>query len=223
MKSNYGALAGALSLVCVTGAQAQQVVSAATVATPVPPAQAVFLGDPTPNVLRAGTPIALRMSQELTTLKKKLRTGQRFQMEVAEAVSVNGQVVIPAGSPAVGEVTQVRNKGMWGKSGYIGAQAIFVRANGRQIRLTGQFDDKGVTGTAGVVGAIALVPIAGFFMTGTSARIPMGSGVKAFIDEDITVAFAPTAAPMMVPSAAAPVIVPAAPTTTAISPSGTAQ
>lgn len=193
-------------------AQAQQ--------APVPaaaPAPAVIMTDAAPNVLRAGTPISLKMAQELTTQKKKLRTGQRFQMEVVEPVTVNGQVVIPAGSPATGEVTQVRNKGMWGKSGYIGAQALYVRANGRQIRLTGQFDDKGVTGTAGVVGAVALVPIAGFFMTGTSARIPMGAPVKAFIDEDIAVAFAAPAAPMTVipvAPAAAPAAapVPAAPT-----------
>lgn len=39
----------------------------------------------------------------------------------------------------------------------------------------------------GVVGAIVLIPIAGFFVTGTSAKIPAGSGVKAFLDEDLRV------------------------------------
>lgn len=203
MKTDYRALAGVLSLACATAAQAQQATPVA--GAPQMATQAVMLSDPAPNVLRAGTPIALKMSEELTTQKKKLRTGHRFQMEVAEPVTINGQVVIPAGSPATGEVTEVRNKGMWGKSGYIGAQALFVRANGRQIRLTGQFDDKGITGTGAVVGALVVIPIAGFFMTGTSARIPMGSGVKAFIDEDISVAFAASAAPapMLVPGTAA--------------------
>lgn len=200
MEVFYGSIPGLLSLAFAT--QAQVTPLAQPVAAPVTPT--VVMTDAAPNVLRAGTPISLKLSQELTTQKKKLRTGQRFQMEVVEAVLVNGQVVIPAGSPATGEVTQVRNKGMWGKSGYIGAQALYVRANGRQIRLTGQFDDKGITGTAGVIGAVALVPIAGFFMTGTSARIPMGAPVKAFIDEDIAVAFAAPPAPMMVAPAAAP-------------------
>lgn len=58
------------------------------------------------------------------------------------------------------------------------------------IRLTGNFDDKGVTGTAGVAGAIVFVPIAGFFLTGTSAKMPAGSGVKAFLDEDLRVGVA---------------------------------
>ncbi|WP_443026582.1 hypothetical protein [Sphingomonas sp. IC-56] len=112
--------------------------------------------------------------------------------------------MIPVGSPAVGELTHVRNKGMWGKSGKIEARILYVRANGVQIRLTGQVDDKGVTGTVGVVGALAVVPIAGFFMTGTSAEIPTGSMITAFVEEDMPVAFSGAApAPMVVPASAA--------------------
>ncbi|MBA3677702.1 MAG: hypothetical protein H0W74_09915 [Sphingosinicella sp.] len=161
----------------------------------------MILTSATDNVLRAGTPIVLKMAEGLTTKGKKLRVGQRFQMEVAEPVMVNNQIVIAAGSPATGEVTHVRNKGMWGKSGGINAQLLFVRANGRQIRITGQMDDKGKTGTAGVVGALVVVPIAGFFVTGTSAEIPLGAPVKGFIDEDLTVAFGDAAPAMVVPTA----------------------
>ena len=84
---------------------------------------------------------------------------------------------------------------MWGKSGHINARVLFLRANGRQIRMTGQLDDKGTTGTAGVVASIAFVPVAGFFVTGTSAEIPVGAPVTGFIDEDVPVAFAAGTAP----------------------------
>lgn len=141
----------------------------------------------TGSVLRTGTTVPLRMLEGLTTQGKLLKVGYRFRMEVAEAVTLDGQTVIPAGSPAVGEVVDVRNKGMWGRSGRIGVRVLYADVNGRRIRLTGATDDKGVTGTAGVVGAIVLVPVAGFFMTGTSARIPAGSPVNAFLDEDVTV------------------------------------
>ena len=161
----------------------------------------------TPNaVLRAGTPIQLRMMEEITTKKKAARVGQRFLMEVAAPVEINGVVVIPAGTPAWGEITEVRQKGMWGKSGKLNARLLFLRVNGRQIRLTGAFDDKGVTGTAGVVGAVALIPVAGFFMTGTSAVFPKGGEVGGFIDEDVELAIANTKpAPLQV-SAAPPVM-----------------
>ena len=65
--------------------------------------------------------------------------------------------------------------------------------------MTGQLDDKGVTGTAGVVGSVLLVPVVGFFVTGTSAKIPLGAPVNGFIDEDVVLAFASEpVAPMIV-------------------------
>lgn len=179
------------------------VASSAALAQAVPPAADATAASPTPvvavapqpvavvqtpkseNILRAGAEVPLIMREELTTKKKKLRVGQRFQMEVASSVSANGVVVIPGGTPAVGEITEVRNKGMWGKSGYIGARVISMRLGDRSVRLTGSFDDKGVTGTGGVVAAVVFIPIAGFFTTGTSAVIPMGGAVKAFLDEDL--------------------------------------
>ena len=166
------------------------IVAAAPLAAQAPAADAARtvaeLAAPVPqSVLHAGAEIPLITREDLTTKHKKLRAGQRFQMEVASNVEAGGVVVIPAGTPAVGEVTEVRNKGMWGKSGYINARVISLRLGERTFRLSGSFDDKGVTGTAGVVGAIAFVPVVGFFMTGTSASIPLGSPVKAFLDEDI--------------------------------------
>ncbi|WP_019516474.1 hypothetical protein [Sphingomonas sp. Mn802worker] len=177
----FMALACASSFACST-AMAQVVMPATTapVATPVYNSA----------VMRTGTEVPLRLSEELTTKGKKLKVGQRFHMEVAENVSLQNQVVIPAGSPAVGEITEVRNKGMWGKSGHLTARIMYVTVNGRQIRLSGGFDDKGVTGTAGVVGALAVVPVAGFFMTGTSAKIPLGFPVKGFVDEDVPLTMA---------------------------------
>ncbi len=174
---------------------------------------------PTGNaVLRVGTEVPLKLSETLTTKEKAVRVGQRFRMETAEDIKVNGVVVVPVGSPAMGEITDVRNKGMWGKSGHINARLLYVQVNGRQIRLSGTFDDKGVTGTAGVVAAIAFIPVAGFFTTGTSANLPIGASVKGFIDEDVPLAFAAAvAAPMQVapnstvlPVQVAPAVVPAA-------------
>jgi hypothetical protein len=127
---------------------------------------------------------------------------------------VQGVVVIPVGSPAVGEITDVRNKGMWGKSGHLGARLLYVTVNGRQIRLSGAFDDKGVAGGIGAaaVSAIVFLP-AGFFMTGTSAKVPAGTVIKAFVDEDVPLAIqAGAPPPLAVGTAPAPAPVQAAPT-----------
>ena len=173
----------------------------------VAPAAAMPVAAPTVTnaYLRVGTEVRLRLSQELTTKGKRLRVGDRFHLEVSEPVVVQGVVVIPVGSPAMGEITDARNKGMWGKSGHLAARILYVTVNGRQIRLSGAFDDKGVAGGVGAVlvsGFIAWP--AGFFMTGTSARLPIGTQVKGFVDEDVPLAMpAASQAPMQV-SAPAP-------------------
>lgn len=121
------------------GAHAQNATPVATPAVAIVPAAPANVIMPvaasTQAVLRAGTPIALRLSEQLTTRNKKSVVGSRFQMEVADPVLVDGQVVIPAGSPATGEVTAAKGSGMWGKSGKMTARLLYVRANGRQIRL----------------------------------------------------------------------------------------
>lgn len=204
----------ACALSCTSATAFAQV--AAPVATPqLTPVAPIAAPSTTNAMLRVGTPVALRLSETLTTKGKKLRVGQRFRLEVAEDVIVQGYKVIPAGSPAVGEITDVRNKGMWGKSGHLAGRMLYTTVNGRQIRLSGAFDDKGVAGGVGAAAVSALVFLpAGFFMTGTSAVVPMGAQLKGFVDEDVQLSIAAAApAPLPVAPVSAPVAVsPAAPT-----------
>lgn len=92
-----------------------------------------------------------------------------------------------------------------GQVGQADRALSLLRVNGRQIRLTGTFDDKGVTGAAGVVGALTLVPVVGFFVTGTSAVFPIGVPVGVFFDEDVQLAIADTGPPPLQVNARSPV------------------
>ena len=202
-----------VALLCATAAP-----TLAGAQVTVPASATLAVGPAATNILRTGTEIQLKMEEPLTTEGKKLRVGQHFRLSVLEPVTVGGQIVIPVGAPAMGEITEVRNKGMWGKSGHLTASLLHVSVNGRQIRLSGTFDDKGVTGTAGVVAAVAFIPVVGFFTTGTSARVASGSQVKGFIGEDVPLVFAqavtapamtvPVAAAVSAPAAAQPVATP---------------
>nr|WP_166181106.1 hypothetical protein [Altererythrobacter segetis] len=216
MKSILGGVAVLAAL-----SAAPVLAQSATVASPVIAAAPMAIAAPVTNnaVLRSGTELPLRLLEELTTKGKKLRVGNRFHLETSEPLLVNGVTVIPVGSPAVGEITDVRNKGMWGKSGHLNARLLYVTVNGRQIRLSGAFDDKGKAGGVGAVAVSAVVFLpAGFFMTGTSAKIPQGTVVRAFIDEDVPLAIPAQAAPLAVgvPSAAQPVSATTVPANAAI-------
>ena len=206
MRALAGILVFATSLASSAAASANPEATTAASPTEAPPASPIAEISTENAVLRAGTPVALRLMEEITTKHKSARVGQRFTLEVADAVQVDGVNVIPVGTPAWGEITGVRNKGMWGKSGKLDARLLYLRVNGRQIRLTGSFDEKGVTGTVGVVSAVAFVPIAGFFTTGTSATFPKGEAINGFIDEDVALAFKRSApARLQVPVAPVPV------------------
>lgn len=151
---------------------------------PAPMVVAVTASGP---VLPSGTSVRIRTLTPLNSSDNK--TGQQFDIEVAEDVMVDGRVIIARGSPGTGELTLVKKKGMWGKSGKLEGRFISVRSNGRDIAIRGTLNDKGSAGTAGVVGAILVLPIAGFFVTGTSAEIATGSSFSAKTESDIPLSF----------------------------------
>ncbi len=172
---------------------------------PVAPAvMSIAPAQPGISVLPQGTPIRLRTLQQLHSQEN--RTGDRFDLEVAEDVMLNGVVVIPRGSPGTGEITRVRRKGMWGRSGRLETRLLSVRANGMTIPISGSVAERGDTGTAGVVASILVVPVAGFFVTGTSAILPVGTGFNGHTDTEVRVAIDPSLVPRTVtaPTPAAP-------------------
>ena len=79
--------------------------------------QAVILAPPSGNTLRAGTEVPLRLEEGLDSNDKTLREGHQFRMTVANDVRLGSAVVIPAGSPVTGEITDLRRKGMWASPG----------------------------------------------------------------------------------------------------------
>lgn len=159
--------------------------------------------------LRVGTEVPLKLSEELTTKDKKLKVGQRVRLETAANVMVQDVVVIPAGTPAVAEIIDVRNQGGWGKSGHFGGRVLYLTVNGRQVRMSGAFDDKGTAGGVGAVAAASLFLPAGFLVKGTNARMEVGTPVKGFIDEDVPLAIAATGpAPLAVSGQAEPAVIP---------------
>ncbi len=163
------------------------------------------------KLLKQGTPITLTTLSAMSSNEN--RVGDRVEMRVADAVTLDGQAVIPAGTRAVGEITVAKKKGMWGKSGKLEFRPLHLKLGDRQVALASltATKDSGKTGTTGVVAAVALLPIAGFFVTGTSATIPAGTPVAAELAEDVTFVIKEAAPPpqVFVPAGPPQVLVPA--------------
>ena len=104
-------LCGAAALLALYPSIGLAQVAPSVMVAPAPPAVLAPIAPPAGNaVLRIGTEVPFRLLEEITTKGKKLRVGNRARMETSEPIVVNGVTVIPAGTPAVAEITDVKNK-----------------------------------------------------------------------------------------------------------------
>lgn len=134
--------------------------------------------------LRDGTQVRLRLLDELSTRFEQ--KGQTFELEVIEDVRSEGWLLIPAGSRVVGEVTRSDAKGAFGKSGKLEARILYLKLDGRSVRLSESLGAAGKGGTTGtVLSAIAAGTLA-FVVTGKTAVIEVGTELVATIDRPIS-------------------------------------
>lgn len=139
-----------------------------------------------------GTPVTLTTRTQVST--KDNKAGDRFYLEVAESISYQGQVVLPAGSVAVAEVVRSDRNGHFGKKGKLDIRLLYVETPNGPVRLSGQAGDEGTSGTIASFATIAFVSGLGFLIHGTSAHIPFGTTVQAYLAEDMRFAINPTLA-----------------------------
>lgn len=140
-------------------------------------------------VLPANTEVYLRLNDELTTKGKTMDVGHSFALSVTTDVMLGQYVVIPRGSRATGKVVWMTDKGMFGKSGKFEIEITHVDVGARRIPLEGKFRQEGEGNTVATIGAVVVLPVAGFFLTGKSGRMAAGTELTVFTAEDLKVQF----------------------------------
>lgn len=128
-----------------------------------------------------GTPLMLRTRTQVST--KDNKPGDRVYLEVAEGLFYKGQVVIPAGSVAVAEVARADRNGHFGRKGKLDIRLLYVQTPSGPVRVGGNSYDEGTTGLYTSIATIAFLSPLGFLVHGTSAHIPLGSTVQAYLAE----------------------------------------
>ncbi len=124
----------------------------------------------------------------MTLLSSKFsKIGDRFELLTTEDVKANNEIVIPAGTRGVGEVTKVEKKGSFGKSGKLDTRVVYLAVGDQRITMTGQSHEAGAGGTTGTVVAAVLVGVFSAFVTGKSAEYPAGTAMVAYIENDTVV------------------------------------
>ena len=142
----------------------------------------------------AGTPIEIEIRDTLDS--KTSQRGDKFAFVLHAPISIDGQVVIPAGTPGVGEIVHAERARGGGKPGELILAARYLDFEGRQVKLRGMKlgtvgDDK-----SGKALGLSFIPVVGLFtyVRGGETVVPQGALAGAKLAEAFTVA-APEPAP----------------------------
>jgi hypothetical protein len=180
---NWEAICGAMALLAAGSAHAQTIYPGYAASDPQFALAKRYY-------LPIGTPLSLRTTTPLST--KDSKPGDRVRLEVAEDVSFRGTVVVPVGTPVIGEVSRAQRNGHVGKKGKLELRLVSVEMPDGPVRLSGTVYDEGKSHTALSVGTMLLVsPLGGFLIHGTSASIPAQTPVTAYISEPLRFAWRP--------------------------------
>lgn len=154
-------------------------------AEPVQAVQAIVPQQAPEHFLPANTEIMLSTNEEITTRRNE--EGDRFNLSVMHNVMLGDYIVIPSGTRAVGEITWLTGRGMFGKSGKVDVELRYIDLNGRRIPIEGSYRQEGEGNTVATVAGVVLLPVAGLFITGRSGVIPEGRELTARLSQALPV------------------------------------
>lgn len=160
----------------VTASVVPAVAEAVTVPEAMP---AVVAAAPQELLLPADTPISMSLNEQLSS--RTHEEGDTFSLTVVQDVMVDGQVVIPRGTRAMGQVTWKTGTGAFGKSGKMEISFRYLDFNGTRVPLRGMHRQEGEGNTAATVGAVlGAGVIGGLLVRGRRALIQQGREFTAY-------------------------------------------
>lgn len=131
--------------------------------------------------LAAGTLIRLMVMDEVTS--RYANVGDRFKLRVDESVTANGEVIVPVGTIAWGEVTGLDQSGAVGKRGQLGAKLLYLDLPTGRVPLRGEQNSRGGANTAGFVLGVLSFGLGGLLSRGGNAKLKAGAIFTGYVDK----------------------------------------
>lgn len=132
--------------------------------------------------LAAGTEVHLRLLEPVASNTHK--RGDRFKLEVAEPIVVDGSVLVPAGSPASGEVVHAAKPGMAGKAAEMILATRSLSVGEHEVRLRSFTAGNGENRLGLATGLAVTLGIPALFVVGKNLVLPAGTDVYAKVAAD---------------------------------------
>lgn len=143
----------------------------------------------------ARTPIEIEL---LDTMNSKANhNGDRFAFRLAAPLTIDGHVVIPAGTPGVGEVVHAERARFGGRAGELILAARYLDHGGSRIALrTLRFgpqhgrDSSATINTLNIAAAAAMPALSmlGYLIAGGEVNVPAGTRASAQIAAELILA-----------------------------------
>jgi hypothetical protein len=153
--------------------------------TPVaaPTAEAAVTAAPGATLrLPANTVVELEMVDAVSSRTSKPK--DFFRLRVAEDVRVDGRVLIPAGTEALGQVVHAAKSGSGGKAGELILAARAIKLPRGDVKLRSGFGAAGQQRTGAALATTIAVGVFGLFVHGKELLLPAGTPVSARVAED---------------------------------------
>jgi hypothetical protein len=134
-------------------------------------------------LLRDSTEVPLRFATDVNS--KSAHEGDPVEFLLDEDLKVGDTVVIPKGAHAVATVSAAKKAGMMGKPGELNVQLQYLVAGNNHIHLRGTKGREGDSKTGATVALTVLFGPIGLIKHGKDVDIPVGTPLKAYVDQDI--------------------------------------
>jgi hypothetical protein len=180
IRQSVGLAAAALALAGAAAAQPQLPEAGPAPATATAPAAAECCS------IAAMTAVDIELVD--TVNSKANSSGDRFAIRLARPLEMDGRVVVPAGTPGVGEVVHAARARAGGKAGELILAARYLDLNGRHIPLRSfrygpaqGKDNSGAVNVGSMVAAATIpgVALLGFLIAGGEVNVPAGTRANA--------------------------------------------
>lgn len=160
------------------------------VATPAPIAATANIQGFT---LPARTPVKFTLGRLVSS--KTAVAGEQFQLHVAEDISINGVLLIPNGTLAIGEVIHASKAGGLGKAGELLVTIRYIDLSGQKIKMRSfqPLQGKGQSHSIAAISAataMSTVPYVGLlagFIQGGNIEIPAQTLVQALTAKEAVI------------------------------------
>lgn len=140
---------------------------------------------PVAVVLPANSVIELEVVDALSS--KTSKPGDFFRLKLVAPVMAGEVVLLPAGTPVIGEVIHAAKASFGGKPGELLVSARYIDAPQGRIKLRSSFGEVGANNLNAAITTVIAVGVVGVVVRGSELRLEPGTRLSARLADDTAV------------------------------------